>query len=240
MDNSQLQAFPILYQDEHCIAIHKPSGIHVHQSKLAPHEISCVPMLRDQIGTYVYPVHRIDRSSSGIVLFALQKDSMDEFFAMFRNHAVTKMYQAIVRGYFPESVSIDYAINADGGIPKEAKTDCRRVLTAELDYPSKQFPTTRISLIEANLLTGRRHQIRMHCAHLRHPIAGDVRHGDGTFNTLFRNLFGLHRLLLFSSFMEFVHPISGKQISIECNPITSSPEVQSLFSFCNWNTTSSR
>ena len=240
MDNSTPSNLQILYRDEHCIAIHKPSGIHVHHSKLAPHEISCVPILRDQIGAFVYPVHRIDRSSSGIVLFALQPDTMPQFFALFQEHTIKKIYQAIVRGYFPESVHVDYPISADERPKKEAQTNFRLLQKAELNYPSRDFDTTRLSLIEAELLTGRRHQIRLHCAHLRHPIGGDIRHGDGKFNTMFRALFSVHRLLLFSTYLGFTHPITGEEISIQNHPTTYSPELVPIFEACNWEVTPSQ
>ncbi len=208
--------FSILYRDDDCIAIAKRPGIHVHHSTLSPHEISCMPILRDQIGTYVYPIHRIDRATSGIVLFALSPEALSSFNEMMWAGGMRKKYHAIVRGWM-DDIICDSRISIDEKI-HEAETRFRSITKAEMEYPSQKFATTRISLVEAELITGRRHQIRKHCAHLRHPIAGDVRYGDGKFNMLFRTHYDLHRLMLFATTLNFIHPITQQEININYNP----------------------
>jgi tRNA pseudouridine65 synthase len=227
--------FPVLYKDEFCIAIHKPSGIHVHRSELAPHEPACLNLLRDQIGEWVTPVHRIDRAASGIVLFALSPESSKDFFDLFLQGKIEKKYQVIVRGWCMQEQAIHYAISADHRPKKDAHTDIIPLQTAELPIPTGKYPAARISLVQARLHTGRRHQIRMHCAHLRHPVLGDVRYGDGAYNKMLRQHFGLNRLLLFSAQMKFIHPITGQPVHVECNPLAYNPDLLSLWQAAGWH-----
>jgi len=224
------EPFKILYRDDHCIAIAKRPGIHVHHSALSPHEISCMPILRDQIGTYVYPIHRIDRATSGIVLFALSPEVLSSFNAMMWAGGMRKTYHAIVRGWM-DDVICNSPIAIDEKV-YEAETHFRSIKRAEMEYPSQQFSTTRISFVEGELITGRRHQIRKHCAHLRHPIAGDVRYGDGKFNMLFRAQYAIHRLLLFATSLQFIHPITQQEITIKYDP---RQEDAALDVFCDYH-----
>ena len=219
--------FSILYRDDHCIAIAKKPGIHVHHSALSPHEISCMPLLRDTIGMHVYPIHRIDRATSGIVLFALNPDAHVQLNALMREGGIKKIYHTIVRGWM-QSGTCDSPITIDGKT-YDATTQFTVKQQVELEYPSTHFETTRISLMKVELMTGRRHQIRKHCAHVRHPIAGDVRYGDGRFNALFRAQFGLHRLLLFATSLAFIHPITNCDVHIQYDPTTYDANVQSCF-----------
>jgi tRNA pseudouridine65 synthase len=221
------EPFRILYRDDDCIAIAKRPGIHVHHSTLSPHEISCMPILRDQIGSYVYPIHRIDRATSGIVLFALSNEALSSFNEMMWSGGMKKRYHAIIRGWMDDQIC-DSPITIDEKT-FEAETHFRSIIQAEMEYPSQHFSSTRISLIEAELITGRRHQIRKHCAHLRHPIAGDVRYGDGRFNMLFRTQYAIHRLLLFATSLQFIHPITQQEIFINYDPRS---EDEGLDRFC--------
>ena len=227
---SEPEPFSILYRDDDCIAIAKRPGIHVHHSTLSPDEISCMPILRDQIGAYVYPIHRIDRATSGIVLFALSPEALTSFNAMMWSGGMRKRYHAIIRGWM-DDVICDSPIAIDEKI-HEAETHFRSIKQSEMQYPSQQFPSTRISLIEAELKTGRRHQIRKHCAHLRHPIAGDVRYGDGKFNMLFLTHHELHLLMLFATSLKFIHPITQKEIAIKYDP---RQEDIALDAFCEYH-----
>jgi len=224
---SESLPFSILHQDEHCIAIAKRPGIHVHHSALSPNEISCMPLLRDMIGSYVYPIHRIDRATSGIVLFALHTDAHSAFNACMREGGMKKHYHAVVRGWMQSGIC-DSPISTDDKT-QEAETHFHAKSHVELEYPSMQFDTTRIALMKVELKTGRRHQIRKHCAHLRHPIAGDVRYGDGRFNALFRTQFGLHRLLLFATSLSFIHPITGIPVVINYNPVEHDERLNMFF-----------
>ena len=205
----------ILYHDPHYIAIHKPPGIHVHPSELARQEDSCMRILRDQLGQWVYPVHRLDRATSGVLLFALDSEAAGKMIGRFLERQVRKRYLAVVRGYTEEEGLIDYPLREVTDRPaQEAQTAYRRLGTVELPYPVGKFPSARYSLVEAFPHTGRRNQIRRHFVHISHPIVGDVRFGDGRHNRLFREKFNLHRLLLLATDLGFVHPYSGEEVSI--------------------------
>lgn len=217
----------ILYQDERYIAIHKPSGLLVHRSPIDRRETRfAIQLLRDQIGQHVYPAHRIDRPTSGILLFGLDQEACSKLSVLFQERKVQKTYQALVRGFIPESGLIDSPLNKyedqDGHIKseetQEAETAYKRLATTELPYPTERYDTTRYSLVELYPHTGRRHQIRRHLAHIRHPIVGDVRHGCNKANKLARANFNIHRLLLAATDISFPHPFEEKTVTITCPP----------------------
>jgi tRNA pseudouridine65 synthase len=196
----------ILYSDQSFVAINKPSGLLVHRSELAADRITCMSLLRDQLGRHVYPVHRLDRGASGVLVFALDAESAATLARAFADRTVSKEYLAIVRGWAPASVEVDYPLDDEEkeGSPRvDAQTAIRRVETIELPVAVGRYPTTRYSLVEARPHTGRRHQIRRHLAHLRHPIIGDRMHGDGRHNSFVRSTYGIHRLLLHGHRIEF-------------------------------------
>lgn len=222
----------ILYRDPHYIAVHKPPGIHVHPTELARQEDSCLRMLRDQLGQWVYPVHRLDRATSGVLLFALDSEAAGRMIQLFLDRRVRKRYLAVVRGYTAEEGVIDYPLREAKDRPgQEAQTAYRRLGTAELPYPVGKFPTARYSLVEAFPHTGRRNQIRRHFRHIAHPIIGDVYFGDGRHNRLFREQFNLHRLLLLATDLRFMHPDTGREISIRA-PLPK--EVTGLLARLGW------
>ena len=217
---------PILYRDEHLIAIHKPAGLLVHRSMLDRHETRfAVQILRDQIGQRVYPAHRLDKGTSGVLLFALERELLGPLGAMFEQQAVHKTYFAVVRGHPPEAGEIDHPLSRQfddaerGGSPKTgaaqpAVTRYRRLATCELPYCVDRYPTSRYALLELEPLTGRRHQLRRHLKHIAHPIIGDATFGKGRHNRLFQTLFGCHRLLLACAEMRLTHPLSGEPLTL--------------------------
>ncbi|OOZ40179.1 hypothetical protein BOW53_08745 [Solemya pervernicosa gill symbiont] len=216
----------ILYRDPRLIAINKPSGLLVHRSAIDRHETRfAIQLLRDQIGQRVYPLHRLDKPTSGVLLFALDSETAREMMAQFQQHTVEKRYLAVVRGYTEVEATIDYALKEEldkttdrkARQDKEAQsavTHYRRLATAELPISDGRFPTSRYSLIEAKPETGRKHQIRRHMKHIFHPIVGDTSHGDGRHNRIFRDHFKCHRLLLAASELAFTHPSDGKRITL--------------------------
>ena len=227
MDNTETVPLEILYQDEHIIAINKPSGLLVHKSPIDRHETEfALQLLRDQIGQYVHPVHRLDKPTSGILLFALNTEVAQMMSLLFRSSEVQKEYIAIVRGFAPDEMLIDHPLKQmldtkeqkKLGItkePQEAQTDCMRLGTVELPYAVSRYPVARYSLVKLRPKTGRKHQLRRHMKHIFHPIVGDTKHGRGEHNNLYREKFECHRLLLHANRVEFVHPVSKKQIVIE-------------------------
>lgn len=225
---SQLE---IVYQDEHLSVINKPSGLLVHRSRIASGAREfAMQMLRNQIGCHVYPVHRLDRPTSGLLIFAMSSDVARTMTDQLTERKVKKTYHAVVRGYVPDSGTIDYALKeeldklADPDADKDkdkqsAVTHYKCLKQVELPYKvSKKHDTTRYSLVQMQPETGRKHQLRRHMAHIRHPIIGDTNHGDGRHNNFFRSHFDSHRLLLAATALSFKHPVSGEPINLEIPP----------------------
>ena len=219
----------ILYQDEYLVAINKPSGLLVHKSPIDRHETEfALQMVRDQIGQYVYPIHRLDKPTSGVLLFSLTSEMAQTMSLLFRSHDVEKEYIAIVRGYTQEENLIDYPLKQmldtkeqkKLGITKEAQeaqTHYECLATVELPYAVSRYPVARYSLVKLLPKTGRKHQLRRHMKHIFHPIVGDTKHGRGEHNQLFREKFDVHRLLLHSHRVSFVHPITKQSVEIEAS-----------------------
>ena len=220
---------PIIYQDERVVAIHKPSGLLVQRSELDRHETRfAVQLLRDQLGRHVYPAHRLDRGTSGVLVFALDKDTARALGGQFERQEVVKTYLAVVRGHPPEAGRIDHALSrrrddaewigersTDEAQP--AVTDFRCLATCELPHQVDRYPTSRYALVELTPHTGRRHQLRRHLKHIAHPIIGDATFGKGRHNRLFQQLFGCHRMLLACVRMQLRHPIDGRPLDL-CAP----------------------
>jgi tRNA pseudouridine65 synthase len=201
----------LLHLDERVAAVNKPSGLVVHRSARAGDRDNCVRRLRDQLARRVWPVHRLDRGTSGVLLFALDAGAARELAAAFARRQVHKSYLAVVRGVPAESGEVDYALaRAAGGARSPARTRYERLASVELPYAVGRYPTARYALVRAWPLTGREHQLRRHMAHLRHPIVGDVTHGDGRHNRFFRERFGLRRLLLHAEELRLAHPDGGE------------------------------
>ena len=216
----------IIYRDEQLIAIDKPAGLLVHRTVLDRHETRfAVQLLRDQIGLHVHPVHRLDRGTSGVLLFALDRAIASTLSEQFEAQRVDKTYLAVVRGHPPEAGRIDHALTrqyddyefrnpASVAVAQDAITDYRRLATVELAQRVDRYPTSRYALLELKPQTGRRHQLRRHLKHLAHPIIGDATYGKGRHNRLFQDLFGCHRLLLACLEMRLTHPVSGLPLTL--------------------------
>lgn len=216
----------LLYRDEHLVAIAKPSGLLVHRTPLDPHAMrSAVQELREQLGRYVYPAHRLDRATSGVLLFALDASTHQALGAAFETRAVRKRYLAIVRGWPASDGTIDHPLPrivddadprtlVDADVAQPALTTWRRLATVELPVRVDRYPTSRYSLLELEPHTGRRHQLRRHLKHVDHPIVGDTTYGQGRHNRLFRERFDCRRLLLAAVELRLAHPVSGAPLAI--------------------------
>lgn len=210
----------ILYQDEHYVAIYKPAGLLVHRTGIAYGEREfALQQLRDQIGRHVFPIHRLDRPTAGLLLFALTPAAARVASELFQQRHVRKRYLALVRGYPAQQDEIDYPLRDENRLElRSAQTQYRRLARLELPIPVDRYLTARSALVEVQPRTGRYHQIRRHFAHIRHPVIGDTSHGDRHHNRLFREHFGMHRLLLVATTLSFRHPYSGVDINIETRP----------------------
>jgi len=218
---------PILYGDDRLVVVNKPSGLLVHRSPIDRHERRfAVQMLRDQLGRRVYPVHRLDKGTSGALAFALDRETAAALAAAFAGREVAKTYLAVVRGWPAETGEIDHELTAvqdEYALPTEAaakpaRTAYRRLATVELPVRVDRYPTSRYALVELHPETGRRHQLRRHLAHVFHPIIGDSTYGKGRHNRLFADLYGVRRLMLACIGLEFRHPSSGQLLNIRAVP----------------------
>ncbi|WP_254275820.1 pseudouridine synthase [Halomonas sp. 3H] len=214
----------ILHQDEHLVAVHKPAGLLVHRTALARGEREfLLQRLRDRLGQRVYPVHRLDRPTSGIMLFALSPAVATRLTEAFTERRVAKRYLAVVRGIGPEAERLAYPLREeDGSRPKaempamEAVTEVRRLDSVELPVEVDRYPNSRYSLMEARPLTGRRHQIRRHLSQRGYPIIGDAKHGKGNHNRFFAEHLDASRLLLAAVELALVHPMTGQPLRLQC------------------------
>ena len=208
----------ILYQNEQLVAINKPHGLAVHRSQyVGEADVYALQELRNQLGQYVYPCHRIDRKTGGVLLFALSKEVNSLMQQQFAQNLVKKKYLAIVRGYTEDSGIIDYPLTNEKGKTQEAITEYKTINKVELDIPFGKFKTSRYSLVEVSPQTGRMHQIRKHFAHILHPIIGDRPHGCNKQNRFFKERFNMTTMLLHASEISFTHPLAGKEITITAN-----------------------
>ncbi len=203
----------ILFQDEYFAAVDKPAGMLVHRTRLAQAREFALQTLRDQIGRLVFPIHRLDRAASGILIFGLTSEAATAGCELFKRREIAKTYWAVVRGYTDPEGVIDHPI-----LGQPARSSYRRLSTLELPVPMGRHATSRYSLVEISPETGRRHQIRRHLSHLSHPLIGDTTYGEGRHNRLFRDRFSISRLLLMARSLAFVHPFTNEKILIEAGP----------------------
>lgn len=223
-------ALPVLYRDEHYIAVDKPAGLLVHRSRVDRSATRfALQVVRDQAGQQVYPVHRLDKPTSGVLIFALHPEAARRLAEAFAGRRVRKVYLALVRGFVADEDVIDYALKekpdkttdslADPEKPAQpAVTAYRRIAQVELAYAVGRYPTSRYSLVEAHPRTGRKHQIRRHFKHIFHPVIGDGKYGDYRHNRFFRAHFGCTRMLLAAVELSFVHPFTGAPITVSAAP----------------------
>jgi tRNA pseudouridine65 synthase len=206
----------VLFQDDYLIAINKPHGLLVHRSPIAAEASEfAVQKLRDQIGQRVYPAHRLDRKTGGVLLFALRKEADSPTQKLFQDNQIDKSYLAIVRGYAPEEGVIDYPLHNENGVLQDALTRFKRLATSEIPLPFGKFETSRYSLMEIFPDQGRMHQIRKHFAHIMHPILADRPHGCNKQNRLWKETFQMDTMMLHARCITFPHPITGEQIRIQ-------------------------
>jgi tRNA pseudouridine65 synthase len=222
----------LLYKDADYVAIDKPAGLLVHRTNIDRHETRfALQMLRDQIGDRVFPVHRLDKPTSGVLVFGRTPEAAAALAARFEAREVEKHYLAVVRGYTPESGRIDHALATDRGRQK-AVTSYRRLATVELPHAVGRYPTARYSLVRVAPETGRTHQIRRHMKHIFHPIIGDRKYGDDRHSRFFESRFGCERLLLHASYLRFTHPGTAGNVAID-SPLP--PAFRSVTDAIGWD-----
>jgi tRNA pseudouridine65 synthase len=206
----------VLYMDDDMVAVHKPAGLKMHRDL---HDRPCADVLlrimRVQTGRWVYPVHRLDRPVSGVVLFAFSPDMARALAGQFRDRKVAKTYVAVTRGYVEPQGRIDSPLTRNayepkqGQVPIPALTTYQRLAAIEMRMAVNRYATSRYCLAAIYPHTGRMHQIRRHFRHIRHPLIGDTTYGDGRHNRFFREHFGCRRLLLAAVEIRLEHPGTG-------------------------------
>jgi tRNA pseudouridine65 synthase len=217
----------ILYRDDYLAAVHKPPGLLVHRTGIDAGETRfAMQMLRDQIGQPVWPVHRLDKGTSGVLLFALDPGTAGALGKAFESgEGLRKTYHAIVRGWPSDEGLIDHPLKR---MPDDMREQREAVQDAQTQYRTLEryalplafsgFETLRCALVELQPLTGRRHQLRRHMKHISHPIIGDSTHGKGPLNRAVAEWLGVQRMWLHAVRLEWTHPVTGLALSVEAPP----------------------
>ncbi|MDQ7043738.1 MAG: tRNA pseudouridine(65) synthase TruC [Sulfurimonas sp.] len=217
----------ILYEDEYLVAINKPSGLLVHKSMIDKHEIYfAMKMLSKQIGKWVYPLHRLDKPTSGVLLFAFDSHTARVMSEQFSSHTIEKTYIAIGRGYVADEGVIEHALlekldkisDRDKNQTREAKeaiTAFKCLGRVEIEASVGRYDTVRYSLVELKPRTGRKHQLRRHMKHINHHLLGDTKYGRGEHNKFVREHYNMHRLLLHAISLEVKHPFRDEKLMIK-------------------------
>lgn len=220
----------ILYRDAHLVVIDKPPRLLVHRSEIDRHETRfAIQILRDQIGQWVWPAHRLDRGTSGVLLFGLNQEVTRELGKQFASGTIQKRYLAVVRGHPPETGVIDHPLTRQrddyefqgehsSQEAQSALTHYRRLAQIELPHAVDRYPSSRYALLELEPITGRKHQLRRHLKHIGHPIIGDATYGKGRHNRFFAEHYGCQRLLLACVQLIFKHPVSEQTCCIDTLP----------------------
>lgn len=217
----------VVYQDPYLVAIDKPPGLLVHRTGLDAGETRfAMQLLRDQLGRHVWPVHRLDKGTSGLLLFALDAHTARLMAQTFEHGTgLHKTYQAVVRGWPADEGHIDHPLRR---LPDDTRDTRELVQTAQTHYrtlsrltlPIHQgpHPSTRLARVELRPLTGRRHQLRRHMKHIAHPIVGDATHGKGPLNRAVAQHLGLQRLWLHATTLCLPHPVTGLALELHVPP----------------------
>jgi tRNA pseudouridine65 synthase len=230
--------FEILYRDEFCVVIDKPEGFHVHKPNIerarVPKNKIIMPQLRDQLGLWVYPVHRLDAATSGCLLWALSSESAAALSGRLSLGHFTKIYRAVVRGWMEDSFEIKIPLSAENDKSKKIEAHTRGRTLARLQMPSRvstRYTHARYSLLELEALTGRFHQLRRHLSHVSHPIVGDVAHGDRRHNRYFREELKISGLCLRAHSLEFPRgPEFCERLKVEAPTPEKWRQIYELFS----------
>lgn len=203
---------PVLFEDDCLVAVHKPAGLVVHASDDAPLRDTCLRRVRSQTGRKVWPCHRLDRPTSGLLLFAFSPELAEAVFVQFRERTVEKHYSGLCRGFLgPEQHELEHPIDGRWALTRFATVQQFRV-----GMRVGRYPSARYSLLDIQPVSGRRHQIRRHLKRLGHPLVGDRKHGDRDHNRFWMQVWGLRPMFLHSSSLSLRHPTSGDAMQLAC------------------------
>lgn len=208
----------VCYQDDYIIAVNKPNNVLVHHSSMArnqSNEESLVELIYNQFQKHYSPIHRLDRKTSGVLLFAKNKADVATFQKLFLENDIQKTYHGIVRGHITKSGKIDTPVKGrDANVHKDALTYFKCLKTAELNIPVQPYENSRYSLVELFPKTGRMHQLRIHLNKISHPLIGDPKYGDRFHNRMFATKFNCDTLFLHAKILSFTHPFTKEALTI--------------------------
>jgi tRNA pseudouridine65 synthase len=209
----------IIYQDNYCLLVTKPNNVlvhHAHHSRNKIDEKSLMQLIENQLGTRYFPIHRLDRKTSGIILLASKKEYVSTFQALFTNKEIKKIYYGVVRGYSQDNRIIDSPVKGrDALVYKEAESHLKCLDKIELNIPVKPYDSSRYSLVELTPITGRMHQLRIHMNKLSTPLINDAKYGDKNHNTMYGDQFGWKNLFLHAGSLAFTHPFSNQELFLK-------------------------
>lgn len=209
----------IIYEDDYIICVNKPNNVlvhHAYHSRNVADEKSLLQLLDEQIGGKFYPIHRLDRKTSGSILLAKETQFVSKFQELFTNNEIQKIYFGIVRGHAPETKIIDSPVKGrDGKVHKEALTHLKTLENIVLEIPVKPYDSSRYSLVEMQPKTGRMHQLRVHMNKISHPLIGDAKYGDKNHDMMYEEKFDCKNLFLHAGILEFTHPFINEDMSLK-------------------------
>jgi tRNA pseudouridine65 synthase len=208
----------LIYEDNYIIAVNKPNNFLVHHSKMANNvitEVSLVALIKAKYDLKVYPIHRLDRKTSGVIICAKKREFVSKFQNLFKDNTIQKVYYSIVRGFSPISGTIDTDVKGrDSEVYKTALTHYVTKATKELEIAVTPYNTSRYSLIVLQPKTGRLHQLRIHLNKINHPLIGDPKYGDRFHNRMFKREFNCDKLFLHARSITFVHPYTNEVLTV--------------------------
>jgi tRNA pseudouridine65 synthase len=211
----------IIFEDENIICVNKPNNVLVHHAFLSRNvadEDSLLQLIEKEFQMKVYPIHRLDRKTSGLILLAKEKEFVSKFQELFIAKEIHKIYYGIVRGHSPETKTIDSPVKGrDANVHKEALTHLKTLANITLEIPVKPYDSSRYSLVELSPKTGRMHQLRVHSNKISHPLIGDTKYGDKNHDAMFDENFGWKNLFLHAGMLKFTHPFTGEELTLKGN-----------------------
>ncbi|MEE3998947.1 pseudouridine synthase [Tenacibaculum sp. FZY0031] len=213
---NSIMKLDVIYEDEYVLCVSKPNNVvvhHAHHSRNVAEEASLLQIIQQQFHQKMYPIHRLDRKTSGIILLAKETSFVAKFQELFTNNEIQKTYYGVVRGHAPEAKIIDSPVKGrDANVHRDAETHVNTINTVTVDIPVKPYDTSRYSLVKLAPKTGRLHQLRIHMNKISHPLIGDPKYGDKNHNTMFVANFNCENLFLHAYSLEFTHPYSTKKM----------------------------
>lgn len=211
----------IIFEDEYILCVHKPNNVLVHHafhSRNVAEEDSLLQLIKNELGIKVFPIHRLDRKTSGIILLAKETHFVSKFQELFTNNEINKTYFGIVRGFSPETKTIDSPVKGrDANVHKEALTYLKTLEKVTLNIPVKPYESSRYSFVALSPKTGRMHQLRVHANKISHPLIGDPKYGDKNHNVMFEENFGCSNMFLHAGKLEFKHPFTSEELILKAN-----------------------